>query len=85
MSATLHPEVLAVAFNRAIVEHSNPAGQANAEEVMVAACTVAASYIAGVRDPVARGVLLARAQRALGVMVTQIAFEDAAQSRGDPR
>ena len=77
-----HPEALAVAFNRAIVEHFGPGGCADAEEVMVAGCTVVASYIAGIADPVPRTRLLARAQRALGVMVAQVAFEDAVRARG---
>lgn len=84
-SNTRHPEALAVAFNQAIIKHFGTAGSADAEDVMVAGCTVTASYIAGVADPVLRGRLLARAQRALSVMVAQIAFEDTASARSARR
>ena len=73
---------LAATFNRAVVEHFGAAGQADAEEVMIAGCTVVGSYIAGVRDPVARGVLLAQAQWTLGRLVAEVAQADAAKRRG---
>ena len=49
---------------------------------MIAGCTVVGSYIAGVRDPVARGVLLAQAQWTLGRLVAEVAQADAAKRRG---
>ncbi len=73
---------LAVAFNRAIVEHFGAGDRPDAEEVMIAAVTVAGAYIAGVGDPVARGALLASAQWMLGRMVAEVVRSDAAKGRG---
>ncbi len=88
MSAASNDKGLARRFNRAIVEHFGAADQANAEEVMVAGCTVVASYIAGVRDPVARGVLLAQAQWTLSRVVDGVVQAGVAKAnlrRGRPR
>ena len=76
MSPAPNEEALSRLFNRAVVEHFGAAGQADAEEVMIAGCTVVGSYIAGVRDPVARGVILAQAQWMLGRMVAEVVMAD---------
>lgn len=81
MSPASDDEALSRAFNRAVVEHFGLGAQADAEEVMVAGCTVVGSYIAGVRDPVSRGVLLAKAQWTLGRMVAEVVRADAAKGR----
>ena len=83
MSAARTGEPLSRALNRAIVEHFGTAGQVDAEAVMVAGCTVVGSYIAGVRDPVARGVLLAQAQWTLGRVVVET--RKAAAAKGGDR
>ena len=84
MSPVVHPEGLSIAFNRAIVDHFGDAGRADAEEVTIAAMTVAASYIAGVVDPISRGVLVAKAQWTVSRAVAEIVKADAAK-RGDCR
>lgn len=81
MSPAPMDEPLARAFNRAIIEHFCGAGSADAEAVMIAGCTVVGSYIAGVRDSVTRGVLLAQAQLSLGRMVAEVAKADAMKGR----
>ena len=65
-----------------ITEHFGSAGGADAEEVMLAACTVAGSYIAAVRDPISRGVLLAQAQWTLSRVVAETAARDRTTRRG---
>ncbi len=83
MSPAPNDEALSRRFNGAVVEHFGAADHADAEEVMLAGCTVVASYIAGVRDPVARGVLLAQAQWTLGRVVAGIVGADA--GKGGPK
>ncbi|RYC28814.1 hypothetical protein D3273_27315 [Lichenibacterium minor] len=83
MSPTPGDAALRRAFDCAVVDHfGGAAGQADAEEVVVAACTVAGSHIAGMRDPVGRGVLLAQAQWTLGRIVAEVAKADAVKGRG---
>lgn len=81
MSPAPDDEALSRAFNRAIELHFRGSGQADAEEVMVAGCTVVGSYIAGVRDPLSRGLLLAQAKWMLGIMCAEVAKADFERER----
>lgn len=85
MSPAQQPEALAIAFNRAIVAHFGEGARADAEEVLVAACSVTASYIAAVADPITRGVLLAQAQWVLRRTVAETAAADAKKAARERR
>lgn len=82
MSAIPNDEGLARRFNAAVVDHFGAADRADPEAVMVAGCTVVARHIATVRDPVARGVLLAQAQWTLRRVVAEVVKANREKGRG---
>lgn len=82
MSPTPGDDALRRAFDRAVVDHLGADGQVDAEKVVVAACTVAGSHIASMRDPVSRGVLLAKGQWLLGRMLAEVVKANREKGRG---